>query len=345
MGIATANLIAKLEYRGRLIRRFGISDSLRFNPENICMTDRLERSMFYRKQTHFFVHFMCVLTFCVAGFGFSGGASATTVGAAQLVLGLDGGAQQVVNLLIKRLIDVGVGARGAAVAAVVKTDSDKKGANSGFFGDTGLLIASVADADGAAEAKARNKLRGKVNTVATSGKIAAARSVLTWKGRVVWAAPTAALPVLPDVSKVVSAQVNVAYAIEGTDVSVSSPAGLGAGSWDVEHSWNGKTSFLGGVGFDESDPEATFSGDLSALSGMFSSGPGFFSASGLTLADTFGISVDYAEFLSMGEVSAEFAGRMVAEAAIVPVPAALPLLAVGLGFLGIAGWCRKTKIS
>lgn len=293
----------------------------------------------HRTSMRFFKSSLRTLVFSAMVVGLGSGAGATTVGNAQLVLGLDGGTQQIVNLIIRAIVNAGTGARGAAVAAAVKTDKDMDGANTSFFGDTGLLDAVVSDSTGAAQAFARNKLRGKVNRAGTSGLIASARSVLTWKGQVVWEAPVADLPDLPDASEVVSAQLNVDYAIEDTDVLVSAPAG--SGSWIVEHAWNGQTSFLGGVGFDENAPDPVFSGDLVDYSAFFSAGPGMFSATGLILSDVAGIQIDYGAFVSSGSVSASFEGMMEAKSAIVPLPAALPMLAVGLGFLGLLNGSRR----
>lgn len=105
-----------------------------------------------------------------------------------------------------------------------------------------------------------------------------------------------------------------------------------------------------GGGAQTAELTVTFNGTalaptISFSNAYFSGGPIFASfdvsslvVSGFNSLSVFAHNISGVEQFAVGEISLEYVGS-----GAVPVPAALPLFASGLGLLGLAGWRRRRK--
>ena len=280
----------------------------------------------------------------------AGQAHATSVGDAVLDATLQDGS--LFSTVLSSLASALTGGRGADADAQAENGPlDSQAATTSFFGDTGLLTALSTDSDGnSATASARNVLRGKVCTASVSGA-GQAVCILSWNGVAKWVAAAGTITTadpLPDPGDVVSATLTFTYSIDDTQVGAG--AG-GSGSFGLDVTWDGATTFSGGAEFDEGIDSGAVSltGDLNAFAGEFSNANFSINASDLDVNQEVILGVDYAAFFNSGEITKPFTGSMTASAVgaagngdnEVPEPGTLALFVTGVLGLVFVRWLRR----
>lgn len=235
--------------------------------------------------------------------------------------------------------------RGAVAVAIVPTDSDVQSDKDNWFGAAGPVNAIALDEFGLAEATANNSLFGK-KVEATGDGIFYSEAVLTWKGEVKLRAADAGFAIaeaMPAPEDVLSAVLMFDYATVfdiGNDIGANDANHSGAFSTAL--AIDGSTVFAGGVAT-QLGGLPTFSGDMAAYAGQFTTSTTGFGSTGLSIGGSYSRSIDYAAFYADRELGVSLDGMARDVAQGVPEPATWALMLCGFGLAG--GALRRRRAS